>query len=622
MLSKFTFRPGVNRENTRYTNEGGWYESEKVRFRQGTPEKIGGWQRMSSNTYLGVCRSLWQWVNLAGTILTGVGTNLKFYLDYGSAFYDITPIRATASLTNPFTATNGSSVIRVYSPAHGAETGAYVTFSGAAGLGGNVTAAVLNQEYQLTYVNTDYYDITVAVTANATDAAGSPGGGATVSAVYQVNPGPAINTPVSGWGASYWAAGAWGTGSTSSETVRLWSQTNFGEDLVFGPRGGAMYYWDVTSGLSSRGVNVNTLPGASDVPVVQNIIMVSDLSRFVLAFGTNEIGTTDIDPLLIRWSDQESVTQWTPAATNQAGDVRLSHGSKIVAAIQARQEILVWTDTALYSMQYVGYPEVWKTVLLADNISITGPNSPVTANSSVYWMGVDKFYKYEGTVQTLKCDLRQFIYNDINVLQYEQIFGGTNEGFNEAWWFYCSDGSTTVDKYVIYNYLENVWYYGTMARTAWLDSGLYSVPIAATYSNNLVAHETGLDDGETGTPQAINAYIVSSEFDIDDGHNFGFVWRVIPDLSFQNSTATSPTVTMTLYALQNSGSGYNSPGSVAGSDNAPVVRTATYPIEAYTGQIYTRVRGRQLALKIESNQLETTWQLGSPRIDIRKDGRR
>ena len=695
-LKKILLKAGVNRENTRYTTEGGWYDCDKIRFRQGTPEMIGGWMRISAQTFLGLCRSLWSWVTLGGTTLTGVGTNLKFYIEQGGNYYDVTPIRATATLSGPFTTTNGSAVINVNDVAHGCSTGDFVTFYNATGLGGNITAAVLNQNYQLTVVDNDNYTITATATANASDT----GTGGTVYAVYEIPSGPAVAIPLTGWGGGPWGSGTWGYSSSSDEAMRLWSQTNFGEDLIFGYRGGPIYYWDasvsvlgstftvtiaspavVTSSVSlpngtpvtlttTGALPTNLLPGvtyyvvnstgftfnlaataggtpintsgtqsgvqrisaramplasfaaANEVPLVQNFVLVSDASRFVFAFGANEIYTATQDPMLIRWSDQEDPWQWEPAATNQAGSLRLSHGSEIVTGIQTRQEIVVFTDSSLYSLQYLGPPFVWGSQLLGDNISIVGPNATAVAGNVVFWMGVDKFYMYDGTVKTLRCDLRRYVYNDINLAQGAQVFAGTNEGFNEIWWFYCSANSTTVDRYVTYNYAEDVWAYGTMARTAWLDSGINDHPIAATYSNNLVNHEQGVNDGEGASETAIHAYILSSEFDIDDGHNFAFIYRILPDLTFRGSDAASPTVTMTLYTLRNSGSGYNVPGSVGGEDHRDVVRTATIPIEQYTGQIYTRVRGRQIAMKVESHQLDTTWQLGAPRLDIRPDGRR
>lgn len=607
-LQKIVFKPGVNRENTRYTTEGGWYECDKVRFRQGNPEIIGGWQRISANTFLGVCRSLWNWVTLGNLNLVGVGTNLKFYIERGGQYYDITPIRRTVTLgTDPFTG-NGTTTVTVTDNSNGAITGDFVTFSGVTG----AYAALLNGEFQITTVTSNTYTITVASSIPA----GTTGGSAVV-ANYQLNIGSATAIPLTGWGAGSWSSGTWGVGGTSNTAIRLWSQSNWGEDLVFGPRGGGIYYWDAGTGVGTRGYDLATAAGASDVPTKQNFIFVSDINRFIFAMGSTDYGSSILDPMLIRWSDQEDAVNWTPAATNQAGSLRLSHGSEIVTAIQARQEIVVFTDSSLYSLQYLDAPIFWGAQLLGDNISIVGQNAAAIASGIVYWMGVDKFYAYDGRVQTLPCDLRRYVFSDFNASQSAQVFASTNEGFNEVWWFYCSANSTTVDRYVVYNYLEKVWYYGTMARTAWLDSGLQDYPIAATYSYNIVQHENGLDDNETGTPVAINSYISSSEFDIGDGHNFGFVWRVLPDLTFGNSTAGSPTVTMTLYGLYNSGS-----GSI---DNAAqnVVKGNTYVItEEFTGQIYTRVRGRQLIFKVGSNQLGTTWQLGAPRIDIRPDGRR
>ena len=621
-LQKIMFKPGVNRENTRYTTEGGWYDCDKIRFRQGTPEKIGGWARISATTFLGVCRSLWNWVTLGSQNLLGVGTNLKFYIENGGFYNDITPLRKTAATlgNNPFSTQINSTTVTVTDATGGYANGAYVTFSGATAVGG----LTLNGEYQLSTIGTSAttYTITAASQASST----AVGGGASVLAAYQVNPGPAYAVPLTGWGAGAWGSGTWGIGSTSVDSLRIWNQNNFGQNLIFGPRGGGLYYWDAASGLTTRGVLLSSLPGASDVPLYQNYMLISDASRFVLAFGTNEIGDTILDPMLIRWSDQEDAVQWTPSITNQAGSVRLSHGSRIVTAMQSRQEIVVWTDASVYSLQYLGPPYVWSSQLLADNISIVGPNATALASGVIYWMGVDKFYKYDGRTQTLRCDLREYIFSDINQAQYEQVFASTNEGFNEIWFFYCSANSTAIDKYVVYNYEEDVWYYGMMARTAWLDSGLRNYPIAATYQSNntgnIVNHEQGVDDNATGTVLPIEAYITSSEFDIGDGHNFGFVWRILPDLTFRGSTTTNPQATMYLMPLQNSGSGYNDPASVGGSDNGVVTRTAVIPVEQFTGQINTRVRGRQMAFKIDSDALGVTWQLGAPRMDIRPDGRR
>lgn len=626
-LKKIVFKPGVNKENTRYTTEGGWYECDKIRFRQGSPEKIGGWVQFSNARFLGICRSLFNWVTLGFANLISVGTNLKYYIEQGGQYYDVTPIRAaTAPGGATFAATNGSSTITVTDNAHGALAGDFVTFSGAVSLGGNITAAVLNQNYQIVTVPTaNTYTITAksttgqTVTANSSD---TGDGGAAVVATYEIHVGTDIQIPILGWGAGAWGAGEWGIGEQSGSGLRIWSQSNFGEDLLFAYRGSPIYYWDSSAGISNnRGVLLSSMMGASDVPSAVNKVFVSDIYRFVMCFGCNEYGSATLDPMLIRWSDQESAVNWAPSS--QAGSLRLSSGSEIVTAIQSREEIVVLTDAAVYSFQYRGPSSgVWGATLLADNISIEGTNAVVFASGIVYWMGVDKFYYYDGRVHTLPCDLRRYVFNDINQEQKDQIFAGTNEGFTEVWWFYCSAGSTTIDRYVIFNYGEKCWYYGTMGRTAWLDSGLQNYPIAATYTHNLVEHENGTNDNETGTAVAINAYISSSEFDIDDGHNFGFIWRMLPDITFDGSSAASPQATFTLLPMKGSGSGITVPESEGGTNSAPVVRSATVPIEAFTNIVYTRVRARQLILKVESTGMDTTWQLGAPRIDIRPDGRR
>tara|TARA_R110000803_G_scaffold94007_2_gene161453 strand:- start:198 stop:2066 length:1869 start_codon:yes stop_codon:yes gene_type:complete len=620
-LKKLVFKPGINREITRYSDEAGWYDGDKVRFRQGFPEKIGGWARVSTSTFLGICRSLWSWVTLGGIELTGVGTNLKFYIEKGGSYNDITPIRATTSAGDvTFAATNGSALITVTDTGHGSRVDDFVTFSGAASLGGAVTAAVLNAEYQIqTPISANSYVITATATANGSD---SGNGGSNVVGAYQIRTGEAYAVPFVGWGGGTWGAGLWGTGGTSNEVIRLWSQINFGEDLVFGPRGGAIYYWDATNGVSTRGVFLSSLGGASNVPTVQNLLLVSDINRFVFAFGCNASGSATQEPMLIRWSDQEDAANWTPAATNQAGSLRLSRGASIIAAQQARQEVLVWTDSALYSLQYQGAPIVWGAQLVGENISIAAQSSVAQASGKAYWMGKDKFYMYDGRTQPLPCDVRRFVFSDFNVLQYDQVFAGTVEAFHEIWWWYCSANSQTVDRYVTYNYVDNVWTYGTMARTAWLDSGLRNYPLGATYTYNLVNHEFGNDDDETGTPTAISASITSGQFDIDDGDRFAFIWRVMPDVTFTGSTASSPSGTMSLSPLANSGSGYNNPTSEGGSNSGAVTRTATAPVEEFTGQVNIRVRGRQMSFNMSSTDLGVTWQLGSPRIDMRPDGRR
>jgi hypothetical protein len=620
-LKKLAFKPGINREVTRYTNEGGWYECDKVRFRQGFPEKIGGWERISVSTFQGVCRSLSNWVTLGSINLIGVGTHLKFYLEQGGGYNDITPIRETTAAGDvTFAATNGSTTLTVTDTGHGAREGDFVTFSGAVTLGGNITANVLNAEYQIVSVlGANSYTITSTATANASD---TGNGGTAVVGAYQIRTGEPYEVPLVGWNAGTWGAGVWGTGGVSTEVIRLWSQSNFGEDLIFGPRGGDIFYWDATNGVTTRAVYLNTLSGASDVPTKQNFTLVSDVSRFVFCFGVNSLGSATFDPMLIRWSDQEDPANWTPASTNQAGSIRLSKGTEIVTAKQARQEVLVWTDSSLYSLQYQGAPIVWGTQLVGDNISIASQNAVGFSGGVAYWMGKDKFYAYDGRTQTLPCDVRRFVFNDFNALQYDQVFAGTNEAFHEIWWFYCSANSQTIDRYVVYNYLEKNWYYGTMARTAWLDSGLREYPLATTYSYNLVNHEFGTDDNETGTPAAITATITSGQFDIDDGDRFAFIWRIMPDMTFDGSTADSPHASMSLLPLANAGSGYNNPTSEGGSNSGSVIRTATVPVEQFTEQVNTRVRGRQMSIKIESDSLGVKWQLGSPRVDMRPDGRR
>jgi len=618
-LKKLALKAGVNRENTRYTNEGGWYECDKVRFRQGTPEKIGGWQRISDAVFLGVCRSIWNWVTLGSQNLVGLGTNLKFYIENGGGYYDITPLRKTAATlgNDPFVTTNNSANVVVTDATGGYTVGDFVTFSGADAVGG----LDLNGEFQII----DFASATsYTITAGSNASSGATGGGNSVTAAYQINIGPAFAIPIQGWGAAAWGQGAWGVGAESVEEVRQWSQANFGEDLIFGTRGGTLFYWDasVTNNLNQRGVTLSSVSGASNVPTIQNLVLVSDISRFVFCFGCNDLGSSSLNTMLIRWSDQEDATNWTPSATNQAGDLILSNGTNIIAAKQSRQEVLVWTDSALYALQYVGAPAVWTAQLVGENISIASQNAVAYANGVAYWMGRDKFYMYDGRTKPLRCDLRKFIFNDFNVTQYPQVFAGTIESYHEVWWFYCSSSSTVANKYVVYNYLEDVWYYGTLSRSAWLDSGLRNNPLAATYTFNLVDHEEGVDDNETGTTAPIAAFIESAQFDLDDGHQFMFVHRLIPDITFDGSLVNSPSATMSLLPLANSGSGYNNPLSEGGSNTGAITRTAVTPVEKFTGEVYTRVRGRQMAMKIESSAEGVTWQLGSPRIDMRPDGRR
>ena len=641
-LQKLEFRPGLNREGTDYANEGGWYDGDKIRFRSGFPEKIGGWSRLSNDFFLGVARSLWNWIDFDGSNYLGVGTSKKYYIEKGGEYYDVTPFihisTTVGAAAGPFTATTGSSSITIVDSGYTPNVGDYIVISGAVSLGGNITAAVLNQEYQeVTEVSGTTFTIIARSPTTGLPVLASAGdtghGGAVVTISYEVPVGLDVFTFGTGWGAGPYSRGTWGSAFTTAtggiaQQLRLWSNDNFGQDLVIAPRGGAIYYWTDEGGVGTRAVALSTLSGSAYTPVATNQVITSAIQQFVIAFGANSYvsgnPTTPFNPMLIRWSDQLDPLQWVPDITNQSGEFALTNGSFIMGARATRQEILVWTDSALYSMQYLGAPYVWGFNIMMDNISVMSPNSMITVNNVTYWMGTDKFYMYSGRVETLPCALRQYIYDDINLDQSFQVFAGSNEGFNEIWWFYVSSESTanTIDKYVIYNYVDRVWYYGTMARTAWLDSGIRQFPMAADYNNRILYHESSVDDNAGITSVAINAYVQSSDFDIQDGHNFGFVWRILPDVNFNGSTANGPTVTMTVKPRQNSGTPYgqaDSPSVVSG-DN--FITQHTYNIQEFTGQVYTRLRGRQLSFRIESTGLGVAWQLGMPRIDIRPDGRR
>jgi hypothetical protein len=804
-LQKLVFKPGINKEGTSYTNEGGWFDGDKIRFRSGNAEKIGGWTRLSNDTFLGICRALWNWGTLAGANLLGVGTSKKYYIENGGNYNDVTPLllnsagNTTTTLTsNPFSATNGSNLVTVTDTVSGIITnvGDYIYLTSTTTVGGltiqgeyAVTALVTSQSFQIT------------ATANATS---TGTGGGTVTIQYQYPIGNDVFTVNTGWGAGSWSptdvavlgsnpftvtagsaivtvtqnshgyltsAGSFtvgqqykivavgstnftligasantvgtiftatgvGTGSGTAsiawvaflgvtditatptsfgisgtsgfatgtygmygitatsvavpatfingrafeltyvdantytitivapaaygavsggsavnvypqngirpwgsaadvgigQQLRLWSNDNFGQDLIIAPRGGGIYYWSAASGTTVRAVLLNTLSTAAGfsgqfVPNTTNQIIGSAIQRFVIAFGANSYdpanANSTFDPLLVRWADQENPYQWVPAVTNQAGEFRLNIGSYIVCAKSTRQEILIWTDAAIYSMQYLGPPYVWGFQLLQDNISIMGPNASITVNNVTYWMGTDKFYKYTGRVETLSSTLRQYVYQDINQNQNFQVFAGSIEGYNEIWWFYCSADSDIVDRYVIYDYLDDVWAYGTMSRTAWLDSGLRTFPMGADAANyRILYHENGNDDVSGLTPVPINAYVQSSDFDIGDGHNFGFVWRILPDLTFNGSNANLPEVTMTVLPRVNSGTAYGTPDNPRVPSAQNYTSKGTYAVQQFTGQVYTRIRGRQMAFRIESNDLGVAWQMGFPRIDIRPDGRR
>jgi len=710
-LQKLQFRPGVNREGTTLSNEGGYFDCDKIRFRSGYPEKIGGWQRdggtiyetaptstfaasgvttsatVTANTgsYWGIAKSMWNWINLTGYNLLSIGTNLKFYIQNssGGAYNDVTPIRLTnATVATAFTTTNTSSTVTVNDPGHGAQAGDFVNISSVSGTVNGITAAQLTGEFQVqTVTSNNTYTILAGGTATSTGTSA-----VTATFNYQLTTGNTTFTYGVGWGAGGWggvttgyASTGWGSPAPAGLGVgiqlRLWSQSNYGEDLVLNPRGGAMYYWanNASPNIYDRCQIVRANPSGTPTaypvvtksgtfypdptcPSVANFVLVSDSSRFTFAFGCNDptgvYATTAQDPLQVRWSDQNSLAVWQPLITNQAGGVRLSHGSAIITAIQTRQEILVYTDSAIYSFQYLGAPYVWSNQILGDNISIASPNAVSVVNNVTYWMGTDKFYMYSGRVETLPCALRQYIYGNINLTETFQIHSGTNEGYNEIWWFYPSitgtnaDGSNgtgtasspnvLIDRYVIYNHLERTWYYGTFngttvrPRTAWLDSPLRAEPMAAigytssgTYTNGAVVyHETTVDNNETSTPVAIDAYVQSSDFDIGDGHNFGFVWRLIPDITFDGSSSATPTAYFTVRPRQNPGSNYGTSNNPSVASAQSYASTTTYNVQQFTQQVFVRIRGRQMAFKISSSDLGTQWQLGSPRIDVRPDGRR
>jgi hypothetical protein len=796
-LQKLTFKPGVNRESTNYANEGGYYDCDHIRFRSGQPEKIGGWARYSNNQFVGVCRSLWNWVAINGTNYLGFGTSRKYYIESGTTFNDVTPYiyHSSPALNGPFTATTGSAVITIKDAQYvSASIGDYITITDAVGLGGNITATVLNKDYVVTriipttsppsyevvayssqvnagqfvigqsytiqYIGSTDFTLygaatnTIGLTFTATgkgtgsglvgipvlaNASDTGNGGAAVVIYYEYPIGNDYATTGVGWGTGPWSANTpvvlganpfattnnsgtitvthtahglstgnyvcfagatttagilagvlnttfvitvvnansytiltpgnttnnsnagtillanattsgggsnvsvfpqfgtrgWGTDFITGirQQLRLWSNDNFGQNLLIAPRGGSISYWTASTGVSIHAVPLAegavAAVGAADaafVPTTTNQVVAAPIQRFVIAMGSNPYDPTNsgtaFNPMIVRWSDQENPFQWVPDITNQAGEFPLSNGSFIMQALATRQEILIWTDSALYSMQYLGAPYVWGFNILADNISIISPKAAITVNNVTYWMGTEKFYIYNGRVDTLPCTLRQYVFNDININQGYQIFAGSNEGYNEVWWFYCSANSDSIDKYVIYNYLDNVWYYGTMGRTAWLDAGMRPYPIASNYDNRLLNHEIGVDDVSGESPLPIDAYVQSSDFDIGDGYNFGFVWRILPDVNFNGSTVNKPSVTMTVKPRQNSGTPYGQ------ADNPAVVSADNYSnrqaynIQEFTGQVYTRIRGRQMSFRIESDTVGVAWQLGAPRIDIRPDGKR
>ena len=623
-LSKLQFRPGVNQEITSYSNEGGWRDCDKVRFRFGYPEKMGGWEKYTSSTYLGSARALHNWIALDGSNYLGIGTHLKYYIEEGQGMNDITPIRATTSAGDvTFAATNGSTTITVSDTAHGAFENDFVTFSGAASLGGVITADVLNKEYQVVrVVDADSYEVTSAVAANSSD---SGNGGSSTVGTYQINTGLDTSVGGTGWGAGTWGRDGWGdaasSGLSTTNQIRLWSHDNFGEDLIINARDSNIYYWDKSNNLSTAAVELSTRTGTkTSIPQIAKQVLVSDQDRHVIAFGCDGLnssasanqGDGTQDPLLIRFSDQENPLVWYPASTNTAGDLTLGAGSTFMQAVETKREILVWTDTALNSMRFIGPPFTFGLQQLASNITIMSPNAAVATEDVVFWMGIDNFYVYAGQTQQLPCTVKDKVFLDFNFEQADKVISGINSEFSEVFWFYPSGSSSDNDKYVVYNYGEKVWYFGNLTRTAWIDRGVRTYPIAAG-SSYLYNHEFGYDDDGS----AMNSFIESAAIDIGDGDQFTYIRRVIPDLTFNGSTnLSSPQATFTVKARNFPGASFD---NTAAGD---AIRTASSPVETFTNQLHLRARGRSFALRVESAALGAKWKLGSPRIDLRPDGRR
>ena len=742
-LTKLQFQPGINKETTSYSNEGGWFDMDKVRFRAGYPEKIGGWTKVGINSFLGSCRALHAWRTIALDNYVGLGTSEKYYIESGQGYYDITPIRlsqppnenvsvnidgifatgevgeveillnleevtgqeatgnvgrvgiqtnddvmvivpdsfveqnetffatgevgevtisgnidttvtpegvsATGEVSIPiiaiqtllpvitFSATNASNQITVTHANHGAVAKDFVTFTNAVSLGGNITAAILNQEYEINEIVDDNSykilarqvaslpEITVngvytptTVAANSSD---TGNGGDNVTGDYQINNGLESAVYGNGWGAGTWSRGAWGSAATVNlltDTLRLWSHDNFGEDLIINVHNGGIFYWDAsaTNAITLRAVPLSSLTGASNTPTVAAKIIVSDVDRHVIAFGCNPLGSSTQDPLLIRFSDQENAADWTPTTTNTAGDLIVGSGSRIVTAVETRQQTLVFTDVSVHSLQFLGAPFTFGINMISENITVASPNSAIAVEDNVYWMGKNEFYAYTGQVQKLPCTVKDFVFSDFNENQSEKIFASSNTSFSEIWWFYPSADSTTIDRYVIYNYVQNIWYYGNLARGAWLDRGIQEFPIAAGLDGYLYFHENGFDDGSTAPASAISAHIESSQFDIGDGNNFSFVNRLIPDVTFRNSSTSTPSVTFTMKTRNFPG------GNYLETDDETISKTASVPVEQFTNQTFVRLRGRSMALRVASTETGMTWRLGSPRLDIRQDGRR
>jgi len=619
-LSKLQFTPGINKEMTDLVDKGGWADGNLVRFRKGLPEKIGGWEKSNNNSYLGTGRALLAWVDLDSTKYMGLGTTFKYYVNLGSNYFDVTPIRATTTNGIVFSATNGSATITATDNAHGAVVNDFVTISGAVSLGGNITATVLNKEYQITSIpSADTFTFTATATANGSD---TGNGGSGADAAYQINVGLDVYVPSTGWGAGTWGTSTWGSSVALSEVgqLRLWSHDAFGEDLIFNPRAGGVYYWDESSGTDNRAVAISTLSGANLAPTKGLQTIVSDIDRHVIVLGADPIvGSSrsgSIDPLLIAFSDQESVTEWEPTATNTAGSLRLSSGSQIVGGLRSRQEILIWTDTSLYSMQFIGAPFTFGLNLVNENVGLISPNGMINAPDGVYWMARDGFYTYSGSVKRLVCSVLNYVLDDINTTQSFKTLAFTNREFNEVGWFYCSSSSEEIDRYVTYNYLEGAWSIGNLSRTAWIDDGVFEKPRATGKDSDgdgyVYTHESTDDDD--GSPMD-NVFIESGDIDIEEGNQLGFVSRIIPDVKFFGTTPTDGQINFVLKTR-------NFPGE-------SLTTNSTNNITSTTQQTFTRARGRQLVLRVQSDDDAATglrtgfkWRLGANRIDIRTDGRR
>ncbi len=620
-LSKLQFKPGINREGTNYSNEGGWFDGDKIRFKSGYVERIGGWQPIATTTFLGSCRNMLDFVTLASENFLFMGTHIKAYLEDGGTYYDITPLRTTLTLgSNPLTTgAAGSGTITVTANSHGAKAGNYVTFAGATAVDG-ITAEQINQNLEIaTVINANSFTVN---TGGAASSGSTAGGGGSVTAAMEIDIG--LNTTVlgNGWGAGTWGRFTWssGAGSLAGQNLRLWRSDSWGEDLLANLIDGSLYYWDATNGKTARMVELSGISGATGVPTTTRQVMVSDTDRHVLCFGANPIGSATFDPLLIRWSSQESVTDWTPTATNTAGSIRLSQGSEIVTAVRTSRQVLVFTENSLHSVQFIGPPFTFGTAILGTNVRIAGPNTAIAVNDLVFWMGQENFYVYDGRITAIPCSVRQYVFDDINRNQSFKFFAGSLSSNTEVWWYYCSENSQEIDRYVIYNYLEKVWYYGTLTRTAWNDraSGNRLFPQAAGTDGVLYNHENGLDDGSVNPPVAVNAFVQSSDFDIGDGQQFMLINRIIPDLNFTDSDATQPQVTLTMGARN-----YNGSAAGQGTQSGDVVRSSVVSgTDNYTEQVQMRLRGRQVNLKVESDTTGVNWRLGAPRLDARADGRR